>query len=93
MKYAGYIDRQAGEIERHKGNENLPLPMNLDYMEVQSLSIEVRQKLNKHKPETLGQASRISGVTPAALSLLLVHLKKGDLQRAKNGAAEHGEAA
>ena len=93
LKYAGYIDRQAGEIERHKGNENLPLPMNLDYMEVQSLSIEVRQKLNKHKPETLGQASRISGVTPAALSLLLVHLKKGDLQRAKNGAAEHGEAA
>ena len=92
LKYAGYIDRQAGEIERHKGNENLPLPMNLDYMEVQSLSIEVRQKLNKHKPETLGQASRISGVTPAALSLLLVHLKKGDLQRAKNGAAEHGDA-
>jgi tRNA uridine 5-carboxymethylaminomethyl modification enzyme len=86
LKYAGYIDRQADEIERHKGNENLPLPADLDYMEVQALSIEVRQKLNKHKPETMGQASRISGVTPAALSLLLVHLKKGDLKRA----AEHG---
>ncbi|MDB5991248.1 MAG: gidA [Herbaspirillum sp.] len=89
LKYAGYIDRQAGEIERHKGNENLPLPADLDYMEVQALSIEVRQKLNKHKPETMGQASRISGVTPAALSLLLVHLKKGDLKRA----AEHGNQA
>ncbi|HEY4316412.1 MAG TPA: tRNA uridine-5-carboxymethylaminomethyl(34) synthesis enzyme MnmG, partial [Herbaspirillum sp.] len=89
LKYAGYIDRQADEIERHKGNENLALPADLDYMEVQSLSIEVRQKLNKHKPETMGQASRISGVTPAALSLLLVHLKKGDLKRA----AEHGSQA
>ncbi|HEY4073680.1 MAG TPA: tRNA uridine-5-carboxymethylaminomethyl(34) synthesis enzyme MnmG [Herbaspirillum sp.] len=89
LKYAGYIDRQAGEIERHKGNENLALPADLDYMEVQALSIEVRQKLNKHKPETMGQASRISGVTPAALSLLLVHLKKGDLKRA----AEHGNQA
>jgi tRNA uridine 5-carboxymethylaminomethyl modification enzyme len=82
LKYAGYIDRQAKEIERHEGNENLPLPADMDYMEVQALSIEVRQKLNKHKPETMGQASRISGVTPAALSLLLVHLKKGDLKRA-----------
>lgn len=90
LKYAGYIDRQAVEIERHKGNENLALPADLDYMEVQSLSIEVCQKLNKHKPETLGQASRISGVTPAALSLLLVHLKKGDLKRAQHGPAEHG---
>jgi tRNA uridine 5-carboxymethylaminomethyl modification enzyme len=89
LKYAGYIDRQAGEIERHKGNENLALPADLDYMEVQALSIEVRQKLNKHKPETMGQASRISGITPAALSLLLVHLKKGDLKRT----AEHGNQA
>jgi tRNA uridine 5-carboxymethylaminomethyl modification enzyme len=77
VKYAGYIDRQAREVERHDHYENLMLPVELDYMEVRGLSIEVRQKLNKHRPETLGQASRISGVTPAAISLLLVHLKKG----------------
>jgi tRNA uridine 5-carboxymethylaminomethyl modification enzyme len=77
VKYAGYIDRQAREVERHDHYENLKLPTDLDYMEVRGLSIEVRQKLNKHRPETLGQASRISGVTPAAISLLLVHLKKG----------------
>lgn len=77
VKYAGYIDRQAREVERHDHYENLKLPAELDYMEVRGLSIEVRQKLNKHRPETLGQASRISGVTPAAVSLLLVHLKKG----------------
>ncbi|MDY7577247.1 tRNA uridine-5-carboxymethylaminomethyl(34) synthesis enzyme MnmG [Herbaspirillum sp. RTI4] len=81
VKYAGYIDRQAKEIGRHEHNETLKLPLDLDYMEVSSLSIEVRQKLNQHKPETLGQASRIAGVTPAALSLLLVHLKKGDLRQ------------
>jgi tRNA uridine 5-carboxymethylaminomethyl modification enzyme len=77
VKYAGYIDRQAREVERHDHYENLKLPAVLDYMEVRGLSVEVRQKLNKHRPETLGQASRISGVTPAAISLLLVHLKKG----------------
>lgn len=77
IKYAGYIDRQAREVERHDHYENLKLPTVLDYMEVRGLSVEVRQKLNKHRPETLGQASRISGVTPAAISLLLVHLKKG----------------
>jgi tRNA uridine 5-carboxymethylaminomethyl modification enzyme len=77
VKYAGYIDRQAREVERHDYYENLKLPTVLDYMEVRGLSVEVRQKLNKHRPETLGQASRISGVTPAAISLLLVHLKKG----------------
>jgi tRNA uridine 5-carboxymethylaminomethyl modification enzyme len=77
VKYAGYIDRQAREVERHDHYENLKLPAELDYMDVRGLSIEVRQKLNKHRPETLGQASRISGVTPAAISLLLVHLKKG----------------
>ncbi|MGB7193748.1 MAG: tRNA uridine-5-carboxymethylaminomethyl(34) synthesis enzyme MnmG [Collimonas pratensis] len=81
VKYAGYIDRQAREVERHEHNENLKLPADLDYMEVQALSIEVRQKLNLHRPETFGQASRISGVTPAALSLLLVHLKKGGMKR------------
>ncbi|WP_089397398.1 tRNA uridine-5-carboxymethylaminomethyl(34) synthesis enzyme MnmG [Noviherbaspirillum humi] len=77
VKYAGYIDRQAREVERHDHYENLKMPASLDYMEVKGLSVEVRQKLNKHRPETLGQASRISGVTPAAVSLLLVHLKKG----------------
>ncbi|WP_151449001.1 tRNA uridine-5-carboxymethylaminomethyl(34) synthesis enzyme MnmG [Lacisediminimonas profundi] len=77
VKYAGYIDRQAREVERHDYYENLKLPAELDYMQVAALSMEVRQKLTKHRPETLGQASRISGVTPAAISLLLVHLKKG----------------
>jgi tRNA uridine 5-carboxymethylaminomethyl modification enzyme len=77
LKYAGYIDRQAKEVERHEHYENLKLPAEIDYMDVKALSIEVRQKLNKHRPETLGQASRIAGVTPAAISLLLVHLKKG----------------
>jgi len=80
VKYAGYIDRQAREVERHDHYENLKLPAAIDYMEVRGLSVEVRQKLNKHRPETLGQASRISGVTPAAISLLLVHLKKGDFK-------------
>ena len=77
LKYSGYIDRQAKEVERHDYYENLKLPGEFDYMQVQGLSFEVRQKLCKHRPETLGQASRISGVTPAAISLLLVHLKKG----------------
>ena len=77
IKYQGYIDRQATEIARQEHNEALPLPESLDYAQVLGLSKEVQQKLNLHKPGTLGQAGRISGVTPAALSLLLVHLKKG----------------
>lgn len=77
LKYAGYIERQAREVERHDHYENLKLPAEFDYMAVKGLSIEVRQKLTKQRPETLGQASRISGVTPAAISLMLVHLKKG----------------
>jgi len=77
VKYQGYIDRQAVEIARQEHNENFPLSEGLDYTQVVGLSKEVQQKLNLHKPETLGQAGRISGVTPAALSLLLVHLKKG----------------
>ena len=77
VKYQGYIDRQALEIARQEHNETYPLPEGLDYNQVLGLSKEVQQKLNLHKPETLGQAGRISGVTPAALSLLLVHLKKG----------------
>ncbi|QWE14597.1 tRNA uridine-5-carboxymethylaminomethyl(34) synthesis enzyme MnmG [Polynucleobacter sp. AP-Sving-400A-A2] len=77
IKYQGYIERQAVEIARQEHNETFPLPENLDYTQVVGLSKEVQQKLNLHKPGTLGQAGRISGVTPAALSLLLVHLKKG----------------
>jgi tRNA uridine 5-carboxymethylaminomethyl modification enzyme len=76
LKYAGYIERQAKEVERHESYENLKLPEAFNYMDIGALSIEVRQKLNAQQPETLGQASRISGVTPAAISLLLVHLKK-----------------
>ncbi|HJV86680.1 MAG TPA: tRNA uridine-5-carboxymethylaminomethyl(34) synthesis enzyme MnmG [Noviherbaspirillum sp.] len=87
VKYAGYIDRQAREVERHDYYENLKLPSDIDYMEVRGLSVEVRQKLNKHRPETLGQASRISGVTPAAVSLLLVHLKKGGFKEFANAQA------
>jgi len=75
-KYAGYIQRQQDEVERSRGQEELKMPADLDYREVHGLSIEVSQKLNQHKPETLGQAGRISGVTPAAISLLLVHLKR-----------------
>ncbi len=76
-KYAGYIDRQRSEVERAAYYENLRLPSELDYLQIPALSIEVRQKLHKHRPDTLGQASRLSGVTPAAVSLLLIHLKKG----------------
>ena len=77
VKYQGYIERQALEIARQEHNESFPLPEALDYSNVLGLSKEVQQKLNLHKPATLCQAGRISGVTPAALSLLLVHLKKG----------------
>jgi tRNA uridine 5-carboxymethylaminomethyl modification enzyme len=75
-KYSGYIDRQRDEVERASHYENLKLPADLDYLQIPALSFEVRQKLNHQRPETLGLASRISGVTPAAISLLLVHLKK-----------------
>jgi len=76
-KYAGYIDKQVEEVGRAAHFEALALPAELDYALVTALSHEVRQKLSHHRPETLGQASRIAGVTPAAISLLLVHLKKG----------------
>ena len=76
-KYEGYIERQRGEVARRAAMEERALPSSLDYREVKGLSAEVQQKLNRHRPETIGQASRISGVTPAAISLLLVHLKRG----------------
>jgi tRNA uridine 5-carboxymethylaminomethyl modification enzyme len=75
-KYAGYIERQADEIERGRRHEEARLPTDFDYTNVRGLSVEVRQKLSKHRPLTLGEASRISGITPAAISLLLVHLKR-----------------
>ena len=77
VKYAGYIDKQNNEVERAAALEDLRLPDELDYSQVSALSFEVRQQLTRHRPLTLGQASRISGVTPAAISLLLVHLKRG----------------
>ena len=76
IKYAGYIERQREEIERQRRHEQLILPANLDYTEVHGLSREVREKLSRHQPQTLGQASRIPGMTPAAVSLLLIHLKR-----------------
>ncbi len=79
-KYQGYIDRQQEDVQRSQLNEGLRLPLDMDYAAVHGLSIEVRQRLNQHRPETLGQASRIQGVTPAAISLLLVHLKRRALK-------------
>ena len=88
-KYSGYIDRQHDEVERAAHFENLKLPADLDYSQVPALSFEVRQKLTKHRPETLGLASRISGVTPAAISLLMIHLRKGGHRAfVKDAAAE-----
>jgi tRNA uridine 5-carboxymethylaminomethyl modification enzyme len=79
-KYSGYIDRQNDEVERASHYENLRLPAELDYLQVTALSIEARQRLSKQRPETLGQASRMSGITPATISLLLIHLKKGNFR-------------
>ncbi|MFA6902409.1 MAG: tRNA uridine-5-carboxymethylaminomethyl(34) synthesis enzyme MnmG [Gallionellaceae bacterium] len=76
-KYQGYIERQRDEITRQENYENTSLPEKMDYRVVRGLSIEAQQKLNLHQPETMGQAARISGMTPAAISLLLVHLKRG----------------
>ena len=75
-KYQGYINRQTEEVTRSRGQENTKLPSDLDYREIHGLPIEAQQKLNAQKPETIGQASRISGITPAAISLLLVYLKR-----------------
>lgn len=87
-KYAGYVSRQLDEIARQQSQEQQALPLDFDYMSLTSLSIEVRQKLNQAKPATLGQASRVAGVTPAAISVLMVYLKRGDLgDRAEFGKA------
>ena len=78
-KYAGYIDRQEQEIQRLRQHEETPLPMDFDYSTVEGLSSEIKQKLMEHKPDNLGRAARIPGVTPAAVSLLLIYLKKRGL--------------
>ena len=76
IKYEGYIARQQEEVKKHQAYEKTSIPDDLDYDEIVSLSFEVRQKLKTHRPQTLGQATRISGITPAAISLLLIHLKR-----------------
>jgi tRNA uridine 5-carboxymethylaminomethyl modification enzyme len=86
-KYAGYIDKQLIEVERAAAFEAMRLPPEFDYTGVKALSHEVRQKLMQQRPQTLGQASLISGVTPAAISLLLIHLRKG---RLKDPSGERG---
>ena len=75
-RYAGYIERQEREIARHARQESLRLPDNIDYGAVAGLSIEARQRLEASRPATLGQASRLEGMTPSAVSLILIHLKK-----------------
>ena len=75
-RYAGYVQRQQEEIIRARASQEVFLPPDLDYTAIHGLSHEIRQKLARHRPATVGQASRISGVTPVAVSLLLVHLKK-----------------
>ena len=76
-KYQGYIDRQQDEVAKNRAHEETRLPNDIDYLQVRGLSKEVQLKLNQHKPETVGQAARIQGITPAAISLLLVHVKRG----------------
>lgn len=86
IKYEGYIARQRDEVQKHATHEQQPIPTDIDYDAVTSLSFEVRQKLKAHRPETVGQAARISGITPAAISLLLIHLKRLHYGSRKNAA-------
>ena len=81
-RYHGYIDRQKVEIEKRQKHEQTDLPKDIDYVKVNGLSNEVKQKLTESRPSTIGQASRISGVTPASISILLVHLKKRNISKA-----------
>ena len=90
-RYDGYIQRQRDEIERAQRHEDRALPGDLDYAAVRGLSTEVREKLELHRPASVGQAARVDGVTPAAVSLLLVHLKKRELS-GRAGFAPSGEA-
>ena len=82
-KYQGYIDRQLDEVARNLSNEETCLPNDMDYSRIGGLSNEIQQKLIRHRPETVGQASRIQGMTPAAISILLVHLRRGTLDAAR----------
>jgi tRNA uridine 5-carboxymethylaminomethyl modification enzyme len=91
VKYEGYVERQRAEVVRRKALEGTVIPSGFDYAAVRGLSIEVRQKLATHRPQTLGQAGRISGVTPAAISLLAVHLKR--LGPARNNSAPSASTA
>ncbi|GAA0509335.1 tRNA uridine-5-carboxymethylaminomethyl(34) synthesis enzyme MnmG [Pigmentiphaga sp. NML030171] len=94
VKYAGYIARQQNEIDKQAGHENQRIPDDIDYDSVRSLSFEVRQKLKTHRPQTIGQAARISGITPAAISLLLIHLKRRQYGRLDaDSAADANRAA
>ncbi|WP_250514291.1 tRNA uridine-5-carboxymethylaminomethyl(34) synthesis enzyme MnmG [Caballeronia sp. INDeC2] len=93
VKYQGYIERQADEIVRNGAQENTRLPEGLDYNDVRGLSFEARQKLIQHRPETIGQASRISGITPAAISLLMVHLKRGAGRRGRDSSGNDSATA
>jgi tRNA uridine 5-carboxymethylaminomethyl modification enzyme len=86
-KYSGYLNRQNEGIERQRRSEATPIPQDFDYAVVSGLSSEVRTKLQASRPDTVGQAMRISGVTPAAISLLLVHLKRWRDTRPATGAA------
>jgi len=90
-KYSGYIERQIDEVGRAAGFENMALPATLDYLEIKALSFEVRQKLSQQRPQTLGQASRISGVTPAAISLLLIHLRRAKYKGFASSSSENSE--
>ncbi|WP_263770860.1 tRNA uridine-5-carboxymethylaminomethyl(34) synthesis enzyme MnmG [Propionivibrio soli] len=85
-KYQGYIDRQAEEVAKSLENEETELPETIDYSRISGLSAEIRQKLTRHRPQTIGQASRIQGMTPAAISILLVHLKRAGLEAARRSA-------
>ena len=90
-RYDGYIQRQRDEIARTQRHEDSVLPDDVDYAAVRGLSTEVREKLERHRPASVGQAARIAGVTPVAISLLLVHLKRRELS-ARTGLAPSGEA-
>jgi tRNA uridine 5-carboxymethylaminomethyl modification enzyme len=94
VKYEGYVARQKAEVARRAAQESLRIPPDLDYSQVRGLSVEVRQKLTAYRPETIGQAARISGVTPAAISLLLVHLRRhaGAAAQARPGGARQKHA-
>ena len=91
IKYAGYIERQKEEISKHANHETTHIPKGLNYQEVKGLSNEVKHKLSDHSPETIGQAARISGVTPAAISLLLVHIKRLNQSQALKPNTEQGD--